>query len=70
MIEMTIARPCHRTLPSGPENTPERSAPSAGAAARRPSTVATSRTDPPYHWAAIAGNSARGIPNTIAMMSS
>ena len=69
-IEMTTQRPCARTKPNRPLKILDNRAPTAGAAAKNPRTVATSRIDPPYHKAAIAGNSARGIPNTIAIMSS
>ena len=44
-------------------------APAAGAADSRPSVRAMSRVEPPYHCAAMAGKSARGIPNTIAIRS-
>ena len=59
------ASPCRRTCFTHPVVSAPTSAPTAGAANRSPTT-----TGPPSNWvAARSGNSARGIPKTIAMMS-
>ena len=64
----STASPCRRTRGIQPENTPPTTAPTLIAANNRPSA------DPPEIGSpkvsvAICGNSARGMPKTIAMMS-
>ena len=62
---MRTARPCRRTRPTQPELSAPSSAPDAGAAYSRPTTPAP----PPNVRVASSGNSARGMPNTMALMS-
>ncbi len=60
-----MARPCRRMRPSQPENSPPRTAPTAGAATSRPTVLAS----PANQRTATAGNSARGWASTIAARS-
>src|SRR5487761_1875504 len=64
MTEMITARPCRRIRLTQPVVSAPISAPAPGAAYRKPTAVA-----PPNTVVPSAGNSARGIPNTIALMS-
>ena len=57
--------PWRRTWVIHPDASEPRSAPAAGAAYSRPSSDAP----PPSRWSAIAGNSAVGMPNTMALVS-
>jgi len=61
----TTERPCRLTRPTQPLVSAPSRAPAPGAAYSRPTVVAP----PPKTVAASAGNSARGMPNTIAFMS-
>ena len=60
-----MPRPCRRTRPAGPENRLERKAPAATDAVRAPVVIGP----PPSSTAPIAGSSASGCPNVIAVMS-
>src|SRR5699024_9297509 len=64
----STARPCRRTRGIHPENTPPITAPTLIAANSRPSAVPP-EAGSPKDSVAICGNSARGMPNTMAMMS-
>ncbi len=64
----TTASPCRRMPGNHPENTPPATAPTEMAAARTAIVVPPWTGPPKFSWA-ICGNNARGMPNTIAMMS-
>ena len=62
------ATPCRCTRDTHPENTPPSTAPALIAANNSPSAVPPSAASPKVSCA-ICGNSARGMPNTIATRS-
>ncbi len=64
----TTARPIRSTRPIQPEVSPPSTAPIPMPAFSRPRAVPPSGGPPKVCWA-ICGNNARGIPATIAMMS-
>ena len=63
-IATVSATPCRRTRPIQPEDSPPITAPIEIAANSQPTA-----DGPPNRSSATSGNSARGIANTIAMMS-
>jgi hypothetical protein len=65
MTAAVTARPCRRRWEIQPVVSAPTSAPAPGAAYRNPSTAAP----PPNTLAAMAGNSARGMPKTMALTS-
>ena len=65
MTAMMTARPCRRIRLTQPVVSAPISAPAPGAAYRKPTVAAP----PPNTVAASAGNKARGMPNTMALMS-
>ncbi len=67
-IATITARPCASTRETQPLSTPPSTAP-AGIAANRSANTRPPSEGPPKSMSAISGNSARGIPKTIAMMS-
>ncbi len=67
-IAATTTSPWRRTRGSQPENTPPATAPAEIAAASSAIVVPPSTGPPKLSWA-ICGNSARGIPKTIAIRS-
>ena len=62
------ARPCRSTRETQPENTPPSTAP-IGMPANSSANAIPPPSGPPKSRCAISGNSARGMPKTIAMMS-
>ena len=64
----STARPCRRTRGIQPENTPPSTAPTLIAANNSPSAVPPVAGSP-KDSVAICGKSARGMPKTMAMMS-
>ena len=64
----TTTSPCRRIRGSHPENTPPATAP-ADIAAASSAIVVPPSTGPPKLSCAICGNSARGMPKTIAIRS-
>ena len=67
-IAATTATPCRLTRDTHPEKIPPATAP-AGIAANSSANAQPPSSGPPKLSCAICGNSARGIPKTIAMMS-
>ena len=67
-MQTITARPCASTRPTQPLSTPPSTAPT-GIAAKSSAKTTPPSGGPPNTVSAISGNSARGIPNTIAMMS-
>ncbi len=67
-IETTTASPCRSTLETQPEKTPPRTAP-AGIPAKSSAKTSPPAWGPPKSRWAISGNSARGMPKTIAIRS-
>ena len=62
------ARPCRSTRDTQPDSTPPTTAP-AGMAAKSSAKARPPSLGPPKSTSAISGKSARGMPKTIAMMS-
>ena len=67
-IATITARPCRCTWDTQPDSTPPMTAP-AGIAANSSAKARPPSLGPPKSTCAISGNSARGMPKTIAMMS-
>ena len=65
MTAMITARPCRRSCAIQPVISAPASAPTPGAAYRKPTVVAPPRNT----LRAMAGNRARGMPKTMALMS-
>ena len=67
-IETITASPCRCTRETQPEKIPPSTAP-AGIAAKSRAKARPPLSGPPKSRWATSGNSARGMPKTIAMMS-
>ena len=65
MTATITVRPCRRMRTTQPVASAPASAPTPGAAYRNPTVVAP----PPKTFTAVAGKRARGMPNTMALMS-
>ncbi len=68
ITEASTATPCRETRETQPEKTPPSTAP-AGMPANSSANTIPPLSGPPKSTCAISGNSARGMPKTIAMMS-
>ena len=68
ITETSTARPWRSTRETQPEKTPPSTAP-IGMPAKSSANAIPPLSGPPKSTCAISGNSARGMPKTIAMMS-
>ena len=67
-MQRSRARPCRSTRETQPDSTPPTTAP-AGIAAKSRANARPPSDGPPKSTSAISGNSARGMPKTMAIMS-